>query len=88
MEFVKHDPKRIEYEHNGNIQNPESLNLSCETTPKWHSFFFDQTGRCSGQRRRSYATQQGRSLFFDQTGRFGGQRLGAEPRTPDASRQT
>ena len=25
-----------------------------ETTPKWHSFFFDQTGRCSGQRQRSF----------------------------------
>jgi len=30
--------------------------ISYETTPKWHSFFFDQTGRCSGQRRRSYET--------------------------------
>ena len=29
---------------------------SYETTPKWHSFFFDQTGRFSGQRRRSYET--------------------------------
>ena len=25
---------------------------SYETTPKWHSFFPDQTGRCLGQRRR------------------------------------
>jgi len=29
---------------------------SYETTPKWHSFFFDQTGRFSGQRRRLYET--------------------------------
>jgi len=34
-------------------QNPETL---YETTPKWHSFFLDQTGRFSGQRRRSCET--------------------------------
>jgi hypothetical protein len=32
------------------------VNPSYETTPKWHSFFFDQTGRFSGQRRRLYET--------------------------------
>jgi hypothetical protein len=39
-------------------QEGESLNpeTSYETTPKWHSFFFDQTGRFSGQRRRSCET--------------------------------
>jgi hypothetical protein len=28
----------------------EHLNLLYETTPKWHSFFFDQTGRFFGRR--------------------------------------
>ena len=30
------------------------INPSHETTPKWHSFLFDQTGRFLGQRLRSY----------------------------------
>jgi hypothetical protein len=39
----------------GESQNPETES-AYETTPKWHSFFFDQTGRFSGQRRRLYET--------------------------------
>jgi hypothetical protein len=40
---------------------------SYETTPKWHSFFPDQTGRFLGQRPRLYETTS--SFFNDQTGR-------------------
>jgi hypothetical protein len=44
------------------------LKLSCETTPKWHSFFIDQTGRflaSGGARVKLHC----KSFFFDQTGR-------------------
>jgi len=35
------------------------VNPLYKTTPKWHGFFFDQTGRFSGQRRRSYEHSSG-----------------------------
>ena len=52
---LKEKPARMKAvaDQDGNTRklNPDT---SYETTPKWHSFFFDQTGRFSDQRRRSY----------------------------------